>query len=110
VDIENFIADRGRLAHPIETALYRTVQEALNNVVKHARAKEVRVRIWIEQQLVCCTVKDDGAGFLSSDGPGGLGLVGIRERIGSLHGAFEINSRPGSGTELRVSIPLGENL
>jgi signal transduction histidine kinase len=110
VDIENFIADRGRLAHPIETALYRTVQEALNNVVKHAHAKDVRVRIWIEQQLVCCTVKDDGAGFQASGGPSGLGLVGIRERVGSLHGAFEINSRPGSGTELRVSIPLGENL
>ncbi|HEY3860148.1 MAG TPA: ATP-binding protein [Gammaproteobacteria bacterium] len=110
VDIDNFIADRGRLPQLIETALYRTVQEALNNVVKHAKAKQVRVRIWIEQQLVCCTIKDDGAGFQSSGGPDGLGLVGIRERISSLHGAFEINSRPGSGTELRVSIPLGENL
>jgi signal transduction histidine kinase len=112
VEIENFIADRGRLPQPIETALYRTVQEALNNVVKHAQAKTVRVRIWIEQRLVCGTIKDDGAGFQASGGreagPGGLGLVGIRERIGSLHGAFEINSRPGSGTELRVSIPLGE--
>jgi signal transduction histidine kinase len=114
VEIDNFIADRGRLPQLIETALYRTVQEALNNVMKHAHAQRVRVRIWIEQQLVCCTVKDDGAGFQTSGGsdtgPGGLGLVGIRERIGSLHGAFEINSRPGSGTELRVSIPLGENL
>jgi signal transduction histidine kinase len=113
VEIDNFIADRGRLPQPIETALYRTVQEALNNVVKHAHAGTVRVRIWIEQQLVCCTVKDDGAGFdAPAGGPAlrGLGLVGIRERIGSLHGAFEINSRPGSGTELRVSIPLGEHL
>jgi signal transduction histidine kinase len=110
IDIDNFIADRGRLPQLIETALYRTVQEALNNVVKHADAEHVRIRIWIEQQLVCCTVKDDGAGFQSSGGPDGLGLVGIRERISSLHGAFEINSRPGSGTELRVSIPLGENL
>jgi signal transduction histidine kinase len=112
VEIDNFIADRGRLPQLIETALYRTVQEALNNVMKHAHAQSVRVRIWIEQQLVCCTVKDDGAGFNASGGgdtgPGGLGLVGIRERIGSLHGAFEINSRPGSGTELRVSIPIGE--
>jgi signal transduction histidine kinase len=112
VEIDNFIADRGRLAQPIETALYRTVQEALNNVVKHARAKTVWIRIWIEQQLVCCTVKDDGAGFQSGGtaAAGGLGLVGVRERVSSLHGAFEINSRPGSGTELRVSIPLGENL
>jgi signal transduction histidine kinase len=112
VEVDNFIADRGRLPQPIETALYRTVQEALNNVVKHAHAETVRVRIWIEQQLVCGTIKDDGSGFHASGGsdtgPDGLGLVGIRERIGSLHGAFEINSRLGSGTELRVSIPLGE--
>lgn len=113
IDIDNFIAERGRLPQPIETALYRTVQEALNNVVKHAGAKNVRVRIWIEQGLVHCTVKDDGAGFSpgsSVPGQSGLGLLGIRERINSLNGAFEINSKKGSGTELRVSIPMGEHL
>lgn len=117
IEIENFIADRGRLPQAIETALYRTVQEALNNVTKHARAKTVRVRIWIEQGLVNCTVKDDGTGIGAqkkedggSSGVKGLGLLGIRERISSLHGAFEMSSKPGSGTELRVSIPLGSNL
>jgi len=113
IDIDNFIAERGRLPQPIETALYRTVQEALNNVLKHAGAKNVRVRIWVEQGLVNCTVKDDGAGFSpgsSAPGQSGLGLLGIRERVSSLNGAFEINSKKGSGTELRVSIPVGEHL
>lgn len=112
IEIENFIMDRGRLPQPIETALYRTVQEALNNVVKHAGAKTVWIRIWIEQGLVNGTVKDDGEGFGPGGGaPGksGLGLLGIRERISSLNGAFEVNSKKGSGTELRVSIPLGEH-
>jgi signal transduction histidine kinase len=113
IEIDNFIADRGRLSQPIETALYRVVQEALNNVVKHAGAKTVWVRIWVEHGLVNCTVKDDGAGFGpggGSPGTAGLGLLGIRERISSLNGAFEMNSKQGSGTELRVSIPLGEHL
>jgi signal transduction histidine kinase len=81
-------------------------------VVKHAGARLVWIRIWIEQGLVNCTVKDDGAGFgPGSVAPGrsGLGLLGIRERISSLNGAFEVNSKKGSGTELRVSIPLGEH-
>ena len=116
IEIQNFITARGRLPQPIETALYRTVQEALNNVTKHAHAKAVWVSIWIEQGLVNCTVKDNGAGIRTrkrdsagGDGSEGLGLPGIRERISSLHGAFASNSNPGSGTELRISIPLGSD-
>jgi len=106
--------DRGRLPPQIETALYRAVQEALNNVVRHAEAKHVWIRIWMEQQMICCTVRDDGRGFpVPADmepGQHGLGLMGIRERISSLYGAFEVDSEPGSGTELKISIPLGSNL
>lgn len=109
VEIENLMAGQRRLPQAIETALYRTVQEALNNAVKHAQAERVRITLWIEQALVYCTIRDDGAGFEPGRGKaaGGLGLTGIRERVGSLNGAFEMKSQPGSGTELRVSIPLG---
>lgn len=100
----------GRLAHAIETALYRVVQEALNNVVKHARATRVDVQVWVEEGMVYCTVGDDGIGF---ELPGtreytstGLGLIGIQERVGSLQGSVKFISAPGQGTELRVSIPL----
>ncbi len=112
--IDNDILDHGRLPPQVETALYRAVQEALNNIVRHAQAQCVWIKIWIDQQLIYCTIRDDGRGF-ASPAPGtparhGLGLMGIRERISSLYGAFEVNSTPGSGTELRISIPLGSNL
>ncbi|HEX2667209.1 MAG TPA: ATP-binding protein [Gammaproteobacteria bacterium] len=114
IDIANEIAEHGRLPQPVETALYRTVQEALNNVVKHAQARRVGIRVWIEDHLVYCSIKDDGKGFAtpagSETGSHGLGLLGIRERISSLHGAFEVESKPGAGTELRIGIPLGSNL
>jgi signal transduction histidine kinase len=110
--VDNAIADHGRLPPQVETALYRAVQEALNNIVRHAQAQCVWISIWLDQQVVFCSIRDDGRGFAPSLSPGqhGLGLMGIRERISSLYGAFEVNSTPGSGTELRISIPLGSNL
>ena len=95
----------------METTLYRNVQEALNNVVKHARAGRVMVRVTRESRAVHCTVYDDGVGFDASsaiavDGERGLGLVGIRERLDSLRGTLDIKSASGKGTELLMLIPL----
>jgi len=114
VPIENAITIEGRLSQGIETALYRAVQEALNNVTRHAHARSARVRVWTEDNMVHCSIKDDGIGFsASSKGedaiPHGLGLLGIQERIASLHGNFKVISTPGAGTELRIGIPLGSN-
>lgn len=98
-----------RFAQPIETAVYRGVQEALNNIVRHAQASSVQVRIWTRKDTIHCTVKDDGVGFdpLDSDGrPRGLGLLGIQERVSALYGSLEIKSAPGKGTQLHLSIPL----
>lgn len=101
----------GRLPANIETALYRIIREALNNVVKHAKASRVRVCVQKEAAMVRCSVRDDGAGFdvssvLQQKGERGFGLVGIRERLDALSGNLEINSAPGWGTEVLVTIPI----
>lgn len=100
-----------RLPETIEVALYRVAQESLTNAVKHARATKVTIRFRHEAATICCHIRDDGVGFDAQltetpIGERGFGLIGIRERAGSLGGALEINSTPGAGTELVISIPL----
>ncbi|GEM_PF-946959 len=101
----------GRLRSSIETTLYRTVQEALNNVVRHANATTVNVRLLEADGLVHCSIQDNGVGFdvltvLGHTARESLGLVAIRERVGTLGGRMKINSAPNQGTELCVEIPL----
>ncbi len=100
-----------RLPPAVETALYRMVQEALNNAIKHAHAKHITVRVVRKPKLITCSVIDDGVGFdpataIAIDGDRGLGLVGIRERLDSLRGTLQIVSAPGKGAELLMQIPL----
>jgi signal transduction histidine kinase len=101
----------GRLPSTVETTLYRNVQEALNNVIRHAQARKVAVIVTREERAVRCLVRDDGVGFQVSavsaaHGERGLGHVGMRERLDSLHGTLLINSTPGQGSELLMYIPL----
>jgi signal transduction histidine kinase len=102
----------GRLPAEVEIALYRIVQEAITNSAKHAAAKSVRIVIERRPSAVDLTVEDDGRGFNSAavlQAPGGgLGLIGIHERVHLLNGSVAVDSRPGSGTAVRVSIPLEE--
>ena len=104
-------ASIGRLPGPIETVLYRTVQEALSNVVRHARATRALVRLEREPGEIRCTIRDNGVGFANSPGaagraPRGLGLLGIRERVAHVGGSVKIRTEPGQGTEIFVPIPL----
>jgi signal transduction histidine kinase len=101
----------GRPPSTIETTLYRIVQEALTNAVKHARASNVWIRAWRENLLLCCSIRDDGGGFDSSRaratrGRKGLGLIAMQERVTAIGGSLGIESRPGMGTELSIRIPL----
>jgi signal transduction histidine kinase len=101
----------GRLPNSIETTLYRIVQEALTNAVKHAKASNVRIRAWREERVLCCSIRDDGGGFDSSQAhaaPGrkGLGLIAMQERVSAIGGTLHIESRPGMGTELSIRLPL----
>lgn len=101
----------GRYAPNIETALYRIIQEALTNVIKHARARNVEIQLTNVAKSLHCLIHDDGVGFdapsvLSSKERRGLGLVGIRERLIAVGGTLQIDSVVGRGTELLVKIPV----
>ena len=103
----------GRLPTATETTIYRIVQEALTNAVKHANATNVWIRAWREDFTQCCTIRDDGAGFKVRRGQGtprkGLGLVAMRERVSAIGGTLQIESRLGHGTEISIRLPLGGN-
>lgn len=100
----------GRMAPAVETCLYRMVQEALNNVVKHSGAERVSVILDRRDNRVQLIVEDDGRGFDAAEvgrrkRNGGLGLAGMRERAAILGGDVAIESRPGGGTTVRVTVP-----
>ncbi|MFL6622893.1 MAG: ATP-binding protein [Sulfurifustis sp.] len=98
-----------RLPAAVEIALYRIVQEALNNTVKHAHARAVRIELRRLPAHVTCHVSDDGRGFDAQGAPAaqGLGLLGIRERLNALGGSLQIRAEPRRGTTLIADIPLG---
>ena len=101
----------GRLPRNIETALYRIVQEGLTNAVKHAKAENIWINASREKLTLCCSIRDDGAGFdlhqvQTEPGRKGLGLTGMRERVGAIGGTLRIDSRAGRGTELSIRVPL----
>jgi signal transduction histidine kinase len=98
-----------RLPAPLETALFRVVQEALANVARHAQARRVEVAMTHDREGVTLRVADDGRGFDPvAPRPGThLGLWSMRERVEQLGGRFEVESAPGAGTTVRATIPLG---
>jgi signal transduction histidine kinase len=96
----------GRLAPEVETAVYRIVQEALTNVVKHARASSVSVVLSRSGEHVTVVVEDDGAGFVPDAAPKSrLGLLGMRERAALVGGELDVESSPDGGTAIRSRIP-----
>ena len=104
-----------RLSADIELTLYRILQEALKNVEKHARARQVTVSLRQQGLLVQLVIKDDGIGFNPNHRPGrrkgksGLGLLGMRERAGYVGGALDVTSAPGQGTTIQAQIPSESN-
>ena len=104
VDLESRI--RERLPTDVETALYRIVQEALTNVVKHAQATAVSIVLAPKDRAVTALIEDDGRGF-TPDGSGeGLGLLGMGERLALFGGRLKIESSHGAGTTIVAEVPL----
>src|SRR6266511_3478646 len=102
-----------RLPARVETALYRIAQEALVNVREHAQASAVQIDLRLESERIWMTISDNGHGFdadqLASRGRAterGFGLLGMQERAHLLHGAMQIRSSSGAGTQVEITIPL----
>ncbi|HSP23149.1 MAG TPA: sensor histidine kinase [Planococcus sp. (in: firmicutes)] len=96
-----------RLPSNYETAIFRLVQEAITNAVRHGKASKIEVKVeWLKNQ-VTLIVKDNGSGFDQSIVKNqSFGLLGMKERIELVNGEFSINSSPGNGTVLMFQIPL----
>lgn len=95
----------------VATAIYRMIQEALTNMTRHARASRATIALREEAGGLSCAVRDDGVGFDAAAGPaaggaGGLGLLGIRDRLEALGASLTVTSAPGAGTELRTFVQL----
>ena len=99
-----------RLSPTVELAAYRVAQEALRNAVEHAQATHITLHVQCEDDRLCLTVTDDGVGFVLPDQPqaltqeGHFGLLGMQERVTQLGGTFHIDTAPGQGTHVEMSL------
>jgi two-component system sensor histidine kinase UhpB len=95
------------LGETVDIAIYRTVQEGLTNVMRHARASQVRVRLErLSPDALQLTVQDDGRGMDLNAATRGLGLLGVRERAAAVGGQLDVDSRLGTGVRLTLRVPL----
>lgn len=106
-----FFGQQRRLNSAVEVAVFRVIQESLSNVRKHASASRVVLKIELLPEKVNALIQDNGLGFnpdivLTGRNGGGFGLVGIRERIQLLQGTVDINSKPGRGCKISLSVPI----
>jgi signal transduction histidine kinase len=103
VPIELNLDGNCRLPPDVQIALYRIVQEALNNTARHAKARRVSVDLFFRPERAAVKVADDGAGFDTAEVlPDRLGLGTMRERAQSIGASLDIESQPGEGTQIRV--------
>jgi signal transduction histidine kinase len=113
VDVQvNVIGSRRRLGQQLELTLFRIVQEAINNIAKHANAQQTSLVLEFQDSIVKVIVEDDGQGFdlektsSPEDKMRGLGLLGMIERANLAGGSLEIESYSGRGTRIVVSMPV----
>jgi PAS domain S-box-containing protein len=105
-----------RLSPSLEVTLFRIVQEAFNNIIKHSRAKNASAVISFNNSSVMIRIQDDGIGFNVQkvlnwkSRPPGMGLLGMRERVTLVNGSLVINSAPGQGTELVIEVPIASGV
>ncbi len=103
---------RARVPHETEISLFRICQEGLNNIAKYANPKHVRIRLECDGSRIWLTIRDDGQGFdprkldPKDPGDGGIGILGMQERIAALGGTLALETAEGAGTEIKVELPV----
>jgi signal transduction histidine kinase len=103
------MGERRRLDKLVETVIYRVAQEALTNIVRHARVQDAEMRLVFEKDQVSLNISDHGQGFHVEDHSArhdAWGLEGMRERAESVSGTLLLRSTPGSGTEVEIIVPV----
>jgi signal transduction histidine kinase len=108
--IEVDAATTSPLPSQIESTLYRVAQEGIANALRHGAPTEVRVRLAVDDRSATVEIRDNGAGFdaaTAASNGAGLGIFSMRERVALVDGSFELVSRPGAGTCVRATIPVG---
>jgi signal transduction histidine kinase len=98
--------DLERLPDPQRTCVYRVVQEALTNCAKHSAATEIQVKVVRGRTRLDVSVRDNGVGMASTSTHRGLGLTGIKERVKDINGAASIETTPGGGTAVHITLPV----
>ena len=93
------------LDNDLHLSVYRIAQEQLTNILKHAEAEEVLLKLEIEKSALKLTIRDDGKGFDPDKTNKGIGLANIKNRIRLLNGEIKINSKTNSGTQIKIKIP-----
>ena len=109
IHAELIVDGQDRLPPSVQAELHQIAQEALNNALKHARAREVQVRLRFGDAETCLAVQDDGVGFelAAAQAGGGMGLTGMVERAQKIGAWLTIDSVPGQGTKVSVEVPTG---
>jgi len=98
-----------RLPSKLEVALFRLVQESVQNALKHSEAREITVKLEVNKHNVLAIIKDNGKGFdVREKRTGSFGIIGMKERIELLEGDMTIRSKPGEGTLVIISVPIVE--
>jgi PAS domain S-box-containing protein len=109
IEFENVHFDESIIPENQKLSMFRIVQEQLNNVIKHARAKKVWIRLYVKAYELVLEIRDNGKGFNSLNIRKGVGILNIRNRAELFNGKVNILSQPGSGCLLVISFPLNAN-
>jgi two-component system, NarL family, sensor histidine kinase UhpB len=107
-DIQKDLYDfkESEISNDLKLTIYRIIQEQFNNILKHARAKQILIRLYQEADKVILCIKDNGRGFDTSTTTHGVGLINIQTRASLFKGEMKINSSPGNGTEVIVTFQI----